>query len=403
MILQILHSMSNVKINPVVMKWARETAHMDIAEAAKIFSDVKNQTKEEKLIAIEKGEYIPSLVQLEKMAKKYDRPLSVLMNENVLEDDYSQLPFFRKENKTEYDSALTLFIRDVQRKQDWARNYLLSEGHEDLDFIGSLSLKNDVVDVALNIKDRLGLPSFAKFKKNEDYFKSIKESFESNSIFVSITGSNRSNKSIEFSVAQGFAIADSLAPFIFINTKNTTNAKIFTAIHEVVHLFLNESGISDDSIKFRQPKCREDEIENFCNIVASEILMPRDLFRKMFLQNNELNLRNKINKLSQYFLVSQLAVCVRLWKLNLIEYSEYNTIYPQIESEIMDYLREVKKKQKEAKGGDYYANMRQKNGKLLSQLVFYAYKENKILGTDFYNILRVNTDKINTYFDFSLA
>lgn len=379
-------------INPKVLIWARKTAHLDI-------DDIPESTvAREKLLKIESGEDLPTLSQLEKLSKKYERSLYTLMEQEIPEDDYIAIPFFRRHDKTAYNSALALFIRDIQRKQDWARNYLLSEGYDELDFVGSINLRSNLKNAARDIRSKLELPSFSNFRDNDDYLKGIKDNLERNHIFVSITGSNNPRMSIDLEDAQGFAIVDKTAPFIFVNTKNTTNAKVFTLIHEVAHLFLNESGISEDPIRFRTPSCREDEIENFCNMVASEVLMPEDIFHREFglIQNS--TLKEKVKALSKHFLVSELAICVRLWKLNLIPYETYQGLYSTIQTEIDVFLRSLHKKQKASKGGNYYAMMRSKNGNLLSQLAFYAYKENKVLGTDLYNILKVKLDKLNTYF-----
>jgi Zn-dependent peptidase ImmA (M78 family) len=391
-------SSKRIVVNPEVLKWARETAHMGVSDVPKTL------ISHEKLLKIESGKELPTLSVLEKLAKKYDRALYTLLEGEIPKDDYLELPFFRKLNKTNYDFALALFIRDVQKKQDWARNYLLTEGYGEMDFIGSMKLSDDYKKVANKMKERLSLPSFLNFRKRKEaYFKAIKEELEKNHIFVSITGSDRANKSIGLEDAQGFAIVDKIAPFIFVNTKNTTNAKIFTVIHETVHLFLAESGISEDSIKFRKPECHEDAVENFCNMVASEVLMPEDIFREKMNEYSGLPLKNRITSLSEYFLVSELAVCVRLWKLKLIEFKVYEQIYSDIKKRIDEFLKEHRKKQKELKGGNYYASMASKNGKMLSQIAYYAYRENKILGTDLYKLLRIKLDKLNTYNTYFLA
>lgn len=380
------------KVNPEVLRWARETAHLDIYDVPKTI------ISPDKLEEIEAGKRFPTLSQLQKLAKQYDRSLITLLGSVIPKDDYVKLPFFRKVNQTSYDSALALFIRDIQRKQNWARNYLLAEGYKSLEFIGSVKLSDSHKKTASDIRQILELPNFAEYKNNNDYFKEIKENLESNNIFISITGSNKSNKGISLEEAQGFAIADEFAPFIFVNTKNTTNAKIFTMIHELVHLFLGESGISEDVIKFRKSQCREDNVEIFCNVVASEILMPEAVFLQKFKSFKTSNLRETISRLSKYFLISELAICVRLRKLNLINYSTYETTYSEINAEINKYLREKTEKMRNSYGGNYYMNMLSKNGNLLSKLAFFAYKENKILGTDLYEVLNVKLDKLNNYF-----
>lgn len=380
-----------ININRDILTWARESAHLELHEVPKSIIST------EKLKQIEDGLDLPTFSQLQKLAKKYKRSLGVLMGDIIPENDYLTIPFFRKENKTGYDSALTLFIRDIQDKQDWASNYLISEGNTALDFIGSVRLNNPIETAAFKIKMRLEFPSYLNFSNNEKYLQALKQTLEYHNIFISITGSNQSNKSIGLEQAQGLAISDPYAPFVFVNSKNTTNARIFTLVHEVVHLFLNESGISEDTIKFRKPVCQEDKIENFCNEVAGEILMPRGPFLSQYHKTSG-SLEGRIKSISKTFLVSELAVCVRLYRLIQISYNEYEDIYSKILIEIQNFLAQKAIKQKEQPGGDYYNNMRLKNGSLLSFLAYSAYKGGDILVTDLGNILNIKTNKIDRYF-----
>lgn len=378
-----------IKINPEILKWARESAHLDISEIP------KSTISTDLLIKIEKGTDFPSFTQLQRLAKKYERSLGVLMGDKIPELDYQKIPFFRKENQTDYDSSLVMFIRDIQDKQDWARNYLLSEGNTELDFIGSVSITANVNKIADRIKERLDLPHYRSFSNRNDYLKALKVELEEHGVFISITGSNQSNKRISLEQAQGLAISDPIAPFVFVNTKNTTNAKIFTLIHEIVHLFLNESGISEDALRYRKPECKEDEIENFCNNVAGEVLMPKKQFLEEF-NRRDGSLEKIINDLSNVFFVSELAICMKLWRLNLISFDEYRFHYESIEKKIKDYLLE--KEQKERSGGSYYNNMRSKNGVLFSYLVYSAYKSGEILSLDLSKLLKIKTNNIENYF-----
>jgi Zn-dependent peptidase ImmA (M78 family) len=381
-----------ININREVLKWARESAHLKLHEVpGSIIST-------DKLAEIEAGITLPNFTQLQKMAKKYGRSLGALMANTIPEDDYLSIPFFRKENKTGYDSSLTLFLRDIQDKQDWARNYLISEGNIALDFIGSVGTSDLVENVALKIKKRLEFPLYNSFSNNEKYLQAIRQAFEDHNIFISITGSNQSNKSISIEQAQGFAISDPYAPFVFVNTKLTSNAKIFTLVHEVVHLFLNESGISEDSIRFRKPSCKEDRIENFCNEVAGEILMPEEPFIVEYHKSNG-NLEERIRRVSKTFLVSELAVCVKLWRLKLLTFQEYEDVFLTIQTRIINYLKNKEEKQSENEGGgNYYYTMRMKNGLLLSYLAYSAYKAGNILNMDLGNILNIKTNHIEQYF-----
>ena len=60
-------SLQTLNINPQVLKWARESAHLNLNDIA------KSTISSEKLIKIESGEVVPSFIQLQKLAKKYER------------------------------------------------------------------------------------------------------------------------------------------------------------------------------------------------------------------------------------------------------------------------------------------------------------------------------------------
>ena len=69
---------------------------------------------------------------------------------------------------------------------------------------------------------------------------------------------------IPIDVFQSFAFADDLAPYVVINRQCAISGWSFTALHEVVHLWLGKSGVSG--------YWNEDKIEQFCNQVAGTIL-----------------------------------------------------------------------------------------------------------------------------------
>src|SRR5205814_5491741 len=90
---------------------------------------------------------------------------------------------------------------------------------------------------------------------------------------------------------RGFALSDKFAPLIFINGADARTAQMFTLAHEVAHIWLGESGISNLERTYPVGNA----IEKYCNSVAAEILLPLEVIRSEWRQNAILE--NEISRL----------------------------------------------------------------------------------------------------------
>lgn len=62
-----------------------------------------------------------------------------------------------------------------------------------------------------------------------------------------------------------------------VNQKDVYSRRTYSLLHELAHLMLHQSGVSD--LEIDAPRPNDDEhIERFCNQVAASTLMPRDRF-----------------------------------------------------------------------------------------------------------------------------
>jgi Zn-dependent peptidase ImmA (M78 family) len=145
---------------------------------------------------------------------------------------------------------------------------------------------------------------------------------------------------------RGFAISDSVAPLIFINDQDAKVAKIFTLAHELAHLWVGESGISNLDYSRRSIE-QESAIDRFCDQIAAETLTPADSFKNYW--GFHPSIEENVNYLVRRYKVSRFVVLCRAYDLDLITYNEYRTYYQN--------FWEDKKSPKGDDGGGSFDNM----------------------------------------------
>ena len=168
----------------------------------------------------------------------------------------------------------------------------------------------------------------------------------------SIVGFN-SHRKLEVEEFRGFAISDSIAPFVFINSRDAKSAQVFTLIHELAHIWLDQSGVSASSIEpaiespyhpGHEPEKRVKELEEFCNQVAAEALVSQEALYRFW--STGVPVEENIEMLQGQFHVSCFVVARRVYDLGLISQDTYRDYY----SEQMRLFSSRKNKQN-TKGG----------------------------------------------------
>lgn len=262
-----------VAVNPDILKWARETAALDLEEAARKigFRDSKRRTAAEKLKNLESGVKHPSTSQLVKMSKAYYQPpLVFYLNEPPKEGDRGEdfRPHHQQVINHKGSAYLNLLMRDVKVSQSLIRDLLEESKADRLVFVNSSTVSMGVEAVAQDIIETLDFQVDA-FRAAGDFrngFSYVRKQIEKQGIFLLLLSDLGSDHtSIPVDVFRSFAFADDLAPFIVINRQDAVAGWSFTALYEVAHLWLGKSGVSGE--------WTEHDIERFCRQVAGTILV----------------------------------------------------------------------------------------------------------------------------------
>ncbi|MBI2419787.1 MAG: ImmA/IrrE family metallo-endopeptidase, partial [Ignavibacteriales bacterium] len=219
-------------------------------------------------------------------------------------------------------------------------DFLKEEGRSRLNFIGRYTLSTPVKQVAGDIRRELQINSIPK---NTDALKHWIEKAEARGIFIAISGNVHSRMLIDIEEVRGFAITDPYAPYIFLNGKDYLNSQLFTLVHELAHLWLNSTGVSNINIEDETSSTDNDEIELYCNRVAAETLMPEKQLLEALPQDAALITMPMIENLAKMFSVSRLAMLVRLFQMTAINFKTYSILKVQAEKQFQEFLEHTAK------------------------------------------------------------
>lgn len=378
-------------ITPKVLKWARESARMLEETAAAKVSVSVNRLKE-----WEAGTSQPTIRQAQTLAKAYKRPFALFFLPDVPRD-FQPLQDFRKSGSKALTTSSIFIIREIQQKQAWISD-VYSENQEDkLAFVGRFSIKDNPQTVAKDILRTLKINP--ALYKTDNPIKEWIDASESNGIFVSRTSFVNSRLKLDSQEIQGFAIADQYAPFVFVNSDDWNAPQLFTLVHELAHIWIAETGISNEVEPDLKGKDKLHPVELFCNEVAANALMPKEIVLK--LDPSSFRTSKDVFKASKQLGVSSFAILVRALNLNIISIPSYQKLKSQAEIDFSEYLKKeaekkAKQKEKEKQGGpNYFLLQLNRNSRLFTQTVLDAFRGGFIEPTLASNLLNVQVNKFS--------
>lgn len=352
-------------ITPKLLKWARESARMsEEASAGKVSVTV------DKLKEWEEGISHPTIRQAQTLAKAYKRPFALLFLSEIPKD-FQPLQDFRKSGSKELTTSSIFIIREIQQKQSWISNVYNENNEEKLLFVGRFSIKNAPQVVSQDILKTLNVNPAAY--KTDTPIREWIDAAEKNGIFVSRTSFIHSRMKLDSEELQGFAIADPYAPFVFVNSEDWNAPQLFTLVHELAHVWIAETGISNAIEPEIRNRDKFNVIEIFCNEVAANALIPTSIISNI--DKTVFKNAQNVFKAAKNLGVSSFAFLVRAFNLNLISQTVYHNLKRQAEIEYQIFLKKEEEKRiiqklKENSGGpNPYLLRLNKNSRLFTQVV----------------------------------
>lgn len=272
----------------------------------------------------------------------------------------------------------TIYV--CQQRQEWYRDYARSIDVEPLAFARSMNVRNDIGVAAETIRNALG------FDVNErrrmptwtDALRHFINQADEIGVMVMCNGvvHNNNHRHLDPEEFRGFAMADNLAPLVFINGADTKAAQMFTLAHELAHIWLGESAVSDVKPSF----VPDHAVERWCNQVAAELLVPLDLMQREYNRTAELD--DEISRLARRFKVSTLVILRRIHDAGGLTREEFWNAY----DEELERFRTIPK----GSGGNFYLTQAARVSKRFAAALVANTLEGQTLYTDAFRMLGVS-------------
>ena len=227
----------DVQVSKDILEWVMGRVHME---------DLPSKVTQ-RLLQWYSGEKTPTFNQIEETSKATGIPLGYFF---LATPPIESLPLldYRTVDSLELERPsrnLIDTIHNMEQVQDWTKDQLISEGAEPLDFVSSMSENTAASEFVAYIRSILGLTIdwFAYSKSADESFKLIRNKISDAGVIVMMNGivGNNTHRSLAIDEFRAFAVVDKYAPLIFINSNDSTSGKLFSLLHEFVHILMGKT------------------------------------------------------------------------------------------------------------------------------------------------------------------
>ena len=359
--------MTKAHINPAMLQWAAERADVPTKELERAF-----RKSPEVVASWLNGSGAPTFKQAQALAKRLRVPFGYLFLDSPPDEALPLQDFRRVHGAGARKASIDLrnVIYDVLRKQDWYRDHRIDSDEEPLEFVGRFSLTSPVSKVAADIGASLDFDAKVRPESQRpNFLRAFVSQIEALGILVMRSGIVRqaTNRPLKVEEFRGFSIADPMAPIIFVNNADSNAAQIFTLAHELAHIWIGRGGISDADLTIMADA--SEDIESFCNAVASELLLPwNPLHRKW--QSWPTPIEQFVDDVSREFHVSTVMVARQLWAHKVIKRKDFFKLY---ETE----QKKWSKNRESSSGGNYYLTAPIRNSRLLTKAILESVRDSE--------------------------
>lgn len=374
-----------ISVAPEMLVWARKRSGRQTSDFIKRFP---------KLTQWESGELAPTMRQLEDFARAAHTPVGFLF---LPEPPVEKVPLpdfrtFGDEEMLTPSPDLLDTVYSCELRQDWYRAFAEDRGYEEVELVGSHTVDDDADEAAAELRDLLGfgLARRVDFRTWSETLDGLREHAEAVGVLVMINGvvGSDTHRRLNPKEFRGFAIADELAPVVFINGADTKAAQIFTLAHELAHLALGGSALS-------RPDLAEMDmgsgVEAWCNRVAAELLVPLRSIAEEYVPSPDLTI--ELDRLSKFYKVSTLVVLRRIYDARLMGWDVYRPAYQAELERVLEIAAS------RGSGGNFYSTEPIRVSRTFARALITDTAEGRTLHRDAFRLLGFK--KVSTFEELS--
>lgn len=372
--------MSRVAVSKKILDWALDRSGLTLSDLEGKFPRLRQWVD---------GQRQPTLRQLESLAKSTLTPFGFFFLEEPPEERLP-VPYFRTlGDEASYGPSPDLLetIHTMQRRQSWLREFLVDQGQESLTFVRSARSDEPPASVGQRIRNALGLDQgwASRHGTWTDALNLLRETMENKGLLVVVNGivANNTHRKLDTDEFRGFVLMDDIAPLVFVNGADGKAAQMFTLAHELAHVFFGSSAAFD----LREMSPANDPMEQACNKVAAEFLVPEQQIRQIW--PSVRGDPERFQSIAREFKVSELVAAYRALDLGLIGKDGFLTFYH-------DY-RSKERRKSQSEGGNFYATQNLRIGRRFASAVVRAAKEGNLLYSEAYRLTGLYGKTFDTY------
>lgn len=308
------------KITPSLLKWARESAGLEIDQIAPKINFTNTRLEQ-----IESGKDTLSIAQLRGISKYYKRPIASYFlieppKTSPLPKDFRTLP---GDMKIPLSPKSLILIRKAMQMQRDASEFATDLGIYPSS-LSKISTSSNPEKESAILRNTVSIYEQLKWRDNSEAFMYWRTFIEDQNILVFQLPLSKEE-------VRGFTIYGEGLPAIVISSKDTVNAKIFTLFHEYAHILIAREGMC---LPDYTHEGRMETGEKFCNSFSGAFLVPGPALLSIY--RNRLNL-DELKDFSRKFKVSRYVILKRLHELKKISYEQYQALYEQMRKDEKPY------------------------------------------------------------------